>query len=424
MSVHNGNHGDTAAQALQEGAVLDDRYKILNVIGIGGFGITYKGYDIYNEQLCAVKELFVNNYVSRETKGSRVFPHKDKTGAFEHAVERFMDEAETLKKLNGTPNVVKITDYFKQNNTAYFVMEYIDGRTLNGEMKIRGGVFEYKDALHIIKIIGNQLDNIHREHHIFHRDISPENIMLDNNMSPKLIDFGNAKNFVRDSDSELSVILKVGFAPPEQYTGKNQGPWTDVYSLACVFYYMVSGRKVPPSTERLIDDEYVSLSVLGDACSEDISDAIDRALILDPKMRTQSIKELVDVFDRELSKSGSDNNTEKKSGNPLNKLPYINVFEFGNKSGKWRIPIGSDVTIGRDGRYSNVVVGEYDSIVSKKHCIIAFDSTSGMFEITDVSKNGTYQKNGRLNKNRKYRIKSGERISFGNNKYIIETGVE
>lgn len=410
---------------LPEGVLIYNRYEIISVIGIGGFGITYKGYDIFNESVCAVKELFVNNYVTRAIDGINIMVNTGKEETFQHAIERFMDEAETLKKLNGTPNVVKITDYFKENNTAYFVMDYIDGLTLKGEMQVRGGKFEYEDALYIIKTIGRNLSYIHREHHIFHRDISPENIMLDTNKEPMLIDFGNAKSFMRNSAGDLSVILKIGFAPLEQYTGKNQGPWTDVYSLACVFYYIVSGSKVPPSTERLTGESYPPLYHICPSCSRTVSDAIDKALKLDYKVRMQSVKELSDVLEQEAETlSGSNFCKSHKKLEVSVKFPYVNVFEFGYKSGKWRVPIGRQVIIGRDRKCSDIIVGEYDNTISKQHCIIEFDNMSGKFIVRDTSTNGTYQKGKRLDKYKRYTVDVGEKIKFGNGKYIIETGVE
>lgn len=419
----------TSPMTLPKGSMLNERYEICSVLGIGGFGITYKAYDIYNQNTCAVKELYVNSFVYRDADCKHVTAHEGKEQAFEHSIARFMDEAGTLKSLNGTPHVVKITDYFKENGTAYFTMEYIDGMTIKKAMSKAGGHFEFDEAVRIVLTAGKYLDKIHRKHYIFHRDISPENIMLDANKEPMIIDFGNAKNYVRSSEEGLSVILKPGFAPPEQYTGKDQGPWTDVYSLAGVFYFMTSGKKVPPSTERLAGETYIELYKLVPECSRKISEAVDKALALKPAERTQNVSELLQSLEEYLSNlpdsTGSkddDPATDISDGNV--KMPYIVISEYGYDLGKWRLPNDNQIIVGRDGRYSNIVVGEYDSTISKQHCIISFDCLSVKFCVIDISTNGTFIKGRRMEKHRKYQLTAGEKITFGKDKYAIEMGVE
>lgn len=424
--MQNDKQGKTSPLTLAVDTMLNERYEILGVIGIGGFGITYKGYDIYNQSLCAIKELFVNNFAYREPDGITVTPFEGKEKIFEHSIDNFMDEAGTLKALNGTPNVVKITDYFKENGTAYFTMEYIEGFTLRSMMQNNGGKLPYDDVLRIITIAGTQLDYIHKKHYIFHRDISPENIMIAQNGEPKWIDFGNAKNYMRCSEQGLSVILKPGFAPIEQYSGKDQGPWTDVYSLAAVFYLAASGERVPPSTARLNDGEtYTPLCDLVPECTKEVSDAVDRALAMDPKERTQSIKEFVSALGYS-SKSNKPiiNSNKPKKLKAVEKWPYITIFEYGRQTGRWRLPGESQIILGRDGRYSNIVVGEFDTTISKQHCVISFDKEQGAFVVTDISTNGTFWRNTRLKKQQSTYLKPGERITFGSDRYIIVMGVE
>lgn len=419
----------TSQRTLPKGSKLNERYEICSVLGIGGFGITYKAYDIYNQNICAVKELYVNRFVYRNADCKHVAVHKGKEKVFEHSIARFLDEAGTLKSLNGTPNIVRITDYFKENGTAYFAMEYIDGMTIKNAIKIAGGHFEFDEAVRIVLTTGKCLDKIHREHYIFHRDISPENIMLDANKEPMIIDFGNAKNYVRSSEESLSVILKPGFAPPEQYTGKGQGPWTDVYSLAGVFYYMASGKKVPPSTERLAGETYTKLYKQVPKCSRRISEAVDRALALNPVERTQYVSELLQSLEEyhshipDSAASPADDTANDVSDGKV-KMPYIVISEYGYNYGKWRLPNDNQIIVGRDGRYSNIVVGEYDTTISKQHCIISFDCTSVKFCVIDISTNGTFIKGRRMEKHSKYQLTAGERITFGKDKYVIEMGVE
>ena len=253
--------------------------------------------------------------------------------------------------------------------------------------------------------------------------------MIDENGEPMIIDFGNAKNYVRSCNDGLSVILKPGFAPPEQYTGKDQGPWTDVYSLAGVFYYMVAGIKVPPSTERLTGESYTELYKLVPECPHSISQAVDKALALKPSERTQTVREMLKVFEEHLfnlkdSKRCFDEKQKLDKKNNSVKMPYIVIYEYGHKVGKWRLPSDSQVIIGRDARYSNIIVGEYDNIISKQHCIVSFDSGAGEFYVMDISTNGTFIRGRKIEKNKEYRLKEGEQIAFGKSKYIIEMGVE
>ncbi len=228
---------------LPEMSQLGNRYLIGRMLGCGGFGITYKAYDRWNQCGCAIKEFTPVGLVTREAHEAtlHVTSHAHQED-FEHGKKRFMEEAEILKKLTGVPEVVQITDYFQQNNTAYFVMEYIQGANLRQLMHSFGGKIPFKDAASIIYRAGMALEQVHNRAGIFHRDISPENIMVNQEGKLKLIDFGSAKYLIGRHSQTLSVILKKGYAPPEQYSStSSQGSYTDVYALAATFYYVVTG---------------------------------------------------------------------------------------------------------------------------------------------------------------------------------------
>ncbi len=176
---------------------------------------------------------------------------ENKRAIFLHARKRFMDEAMTLKRLAYIPQVVKITDYFYENNSAYFVMEFLRGRTLR-QLVGQEGPLPLDRALYIIQSAGSALERIHTDIGIFHRDISPENIMLCDGGSVKLIDFGSAKDLSRRTNQQFTIVLKAGYAPPEQYSATTpQGRCSDVYALAGTLYYLLTRSNIPDAPSRI-----------------------------------------------------------------------------------------------------------------------------------------------------------------------------
>ena len=399
--------------ALKVETVLNQRYVIRSVIGIGGFGITYQVYDIYNKQVYALKELFINDTVIRGDDGKTVIPYENKRKIFEHGVERFLEESSILHELNGVSNVVGITDYFQENNTAYFVMEYIQGKTLKGVMAQYGGRIPIPKAVDIIFKVGDTLKIINQKYHIFHRDLSPENILIRENGEPVIIDFGNAKNYMRNEGNSMSIVLKPGFAPPEQYTGKDQGPWTDVYSLAGILYYIISGTKVSPSTERIMGATYEPLCEKVPECPTSISNAIDRALVLNPKERIQDTGSFVESF----ASIKQEKKKQKTEG-----FPSVTVIENGKKKDVWRLPVGVDLIVGREGGSSNIAVSTSNQI-SKQHMIVSYSKNDALFHIMDISTNGIYLNGVRLKKGQQYTVESGQSLVLGNKICTLQLGI-
>lgn len=415
----------TEKGTLEIGRMLcEDRYILTDMIGRGGFGITYKAYDILNQMPCAIKELFIAEVVCRKMDSGMVIPIDErKARIFEHNVSMFVEEAKILKSINKMENVVKITDSFRENGTAYFVMQYIDGPTLLQAMYAEGGRLPFDESVRIITLIGKQLDIIHKKLHIFHRDISPENIMLDSKRNPILIDFGNAKNYMQTSDNGYSVVLKPGFAPVEQFTRTGQGPWTDVYSLAAVFYYMSSGVKVPSSMDRLSGKSYDDLSELIPECCKEISDVVSEALTLQPNDRTSSVSEFLNNLNKYTNKPDIIPDSDmQKHDNALsgNEMPLIILSEYGMETGRWVIPSDSKIIIGRDRNSSNILVSEHSHNVSKQHCVIKYDSYKKTFIVKDISTNGTFIEYTRLEKGKEYSVNAGKKIMLVNDKHIIE----
>lgn len=387
---------------------LNGRYLLGRTLGFGGFGITYKAFDLMNRCYCAVKEFVPAGISKRDTGETKLcVVSGSRMQDFEHGKKRFLEEAEVLKKLTDIPEVVQITDYFSGNNTVYFVMEYIEGATLKQLMEACGGRIPYSDAVSVIRLVGETLEEVHTRTGIFHRDISPDNIMLTKSGKVKLIDFGNAKYIIGKNSQNLSVVLKHGYAPPEQYSSSgSQGSYTDVYALAATFYYIVSGVKVPSAPDRFGGEEYRPLAEIVPAADTKASAAVDLAMQLNSKKRTQSAAEFV----RALS-----------GGQECQKLrtPYV---KFADGSGSiWRLPENVIVSIGRSAQLSDIVPTK-NGMVSKRHCELFFDSMEECFYLVDQSTNGTWVGNKKLQRGETYVLRNGEVFSLGNHICDLEVG--
>jgi serine/threonine protein kinase len=228
------------------GSILNERYFIGKILGEGGFGITYLGYDTKLEMKVAIKEYYPDGYANREhtTTAHTVYSYTgEKSEFFNHGIERFIKEAKRLSKFSGQPGVVNVRDYFSENNTAYIVMEFVEGTSLKNVLMQHGKISE-KSALEFMEPIIKTLAKIHKAG-IIHRDISPDNIMLEPDGKAVLIDFGAATETEAEKKSTVAMVKK-NFAPEEQYDDNydRQGTWTDVYSMCATLYNILQG--VPP----------------------------------------------------------------------------------------------------------------------------------------------------------------------------------
>lgn len=293
---------------------LNNRYVIGRVLGKGGFGVTYIAKDTIANSICAVKEYMPSEYSMRNggTKSIVPFPDEKSKSVYHHGKEKFMEEAKTLLKLRNNPTVVNILDYFTQNNTAYLVMEYLDGQDLRKMARANGGTIDVEFAKFVLVTIASSLMEVHRKN-ILHRDLSPENIFVTVTGTIKLIDFGAARNYVSTQNKGMSILLKQGFAPPEQYEKKGvQGPWSDVYALCATFYTLVSGKRLVDAMFRCRGEKQPSLAELGCSVSKKTSDVIMRGMELDYKRRYKDFKELLDDIDIKLTTSVSGKNNQIK----------------------------------------------------------------------------------------------------------------
>ncbi len=280
------------AYHLMPGTILQGRYIVGKVLGYGGFGVTYIGFDAKLERKIAIKEFLPTTFATRLPGDTHltVYNSNNANEQFGTGLNRFVEEAQTLASFNGIPGVVDIYDTFATNNTGYIVMQYLNGSDVKAVLNSQGAM-PYEMAKDIIISICDTLMPIHAQN-IIHRDISPDNIYITNNGEIKLLDFGAARYESAVNSKSLSVILKSGYAPEEQYRSKGeQGPWTDVYALAATFYKMLTGQTPPDSMERAIKDEIQEPTQFGVTMPQSAQNALMNALHVNKSDRTKSIYE-------------------------------------------------------------------------------------------------------------------------------------
>ena len=335
-------------RCLAVNTVLAGKYLVGPVLGEGGFGITYAGYDLNMETRIAIKEYFpvelVTRDITRRTVGKdgtasggqvsesastsgggsdRVISLSgEKSKTYQQGLKKYVDEARNVSQFADIPGIVSVKDFFYENDTAYIVMEYIEGVSLKEYLKQKGGKVSEEEALAILRPVLEALEKVHAAG-IVHRDISPDNIMLTfaekekaeqasasdtastsastavygNISAVKLIDFGAARMTSKNDQKSLTIILKHGYAPEEQYRSHGeQGPWTDVYALCAVLYRMLTGKVPEPAMDRLFSDGLKSPEELGVKVSPAVSEAVMKGLAVKKEDRIQSVRELMDAL--------------------------------------------------------------------------------------------------------------------------------
>ena len=277
---------------LRKGTRLIGRYTIEGVLGQGGFGITYLGIDELHEKKVAIKEFFPQGIVTRniEYKDTVTVTFVGEKDNYEKGKERFLKEARTMAKFSKDEGIVKALDFFEINNTAYIVMEYLEGITLKQYLRENKRIAP-EDLIELLVPLIESLDEIHSQGMI-HRDISPDNIMVLPDGRIKLMDFGAARDYTEFGEKSLSIVLKPGYAPPEQYqTHGIQGPWTDIYALCATMYKCITGENPPDAIERVMDDSLKKISEFGIAIPPQEEEAIIKGMSVSAKDRYQDIKD-------------------------------------------------------------------------------------------------------------------------------------
>lgn len=281
------------------------RYMIGAAINAGGFGIVYKAWDSTFAKMIAIKEYYPGGIAARTPGTTQVLIYSDKRlKEYEQGKERFLNEARKVAKFNTHPNIVDVYDFFEDNNTAYMVMEYMDGMTYKAYIRAQGGKIRQQVAVSVALAVLDALKEVHKEK-IIHRDINPSNIFICNNGMVKLFDFGAA----RIEATEMSTILTPHYAPPEQYsTNGKQGAYTDIYSVGATTYYALTGIKPEESTDRVQEDHLVAPHEVDPEIPVELSNAVMRAMALKEELRFQN----TDQFKDALMNKGPVRNVEEE----------------------------------------------------------------------------------------------------------------
>ncbi len=278
---------------LKPGTVLYGKYTVGKVLGYGGFGVTYIGWDNTLERKVAIKEFLPGDFSTRMPGDTLLTVYEGEAmEKFAVGLERFTQEAQRLARFNGIPGIVSIYDTFIENNTGYIVMELLEGQTVK-EMLRETRVLPFEKANDIIKAVLSVLREVHKSG-IIHRDISPDNIFVTKNGEIKVIDFGAARYAASLHSKGFSVVLKPGYAPEEQYRSRgNQGPWSDVYAVAATYYKLLTGQTIPDAMKRVAGDRLKPPSSHGAVLPKSAENAIMNALIVDADQRTRSAEDFL-----------------------------------------------------------------------------------------------------------------------------------
>lgn len=308
---------------MDPGTILADRYIIGRVLGYGGFGVTYIGWDGKLEQKVAIKEYLPSEFSTRMPGQSRVTVFNgEKSEQYYEGLKKFVDEAKRLAKFQNEPGIVKVFDSFIENETAYIIMEYLDGETLSSLIK-REGCIPEDTAVDMLMPVLNSLRVVHEEG-IIHRDIAPDNIIITNSGDIKLIDFGASRYATTSHSRSLTVIIKPGYSPEEQYRSRgDQGPYTDVYALGACLYKMITGKTPPDAMERraLFESRNKDILISPGSITRGLSAVRENAILNAMNVRVEDRTPNVQDFIDELS---SDVPVKRKNG----RIRKIDVYKW------------------------------------------------------------------------------------------------
>lgn len=283
--------------AMRQNSILHGRYLIGNVLGQGGFGITYIAFDLVLSIKVAIKEYFPMGIAMRDPGSSNTLlwhSTQVNTEQRQSGQESFLKEARRIAKIDQIPSIVRVRDTFFDNDTAYIVMDFVEGITLKDKL-LKGGSISFSECMRYLAPMMEGLAQVHKAG-IIHRDISPDNIIIQANGSVKLLDLGAAKDIdiSTGQGQQSQLVAKKGFSPLEQYTEAGRiGPWTDVYALCATIYYSVTGKMVPNALDRIGNEEIPFPEGMKEPLAAHVRATLQAGLALEAGRRIQSVEELL-----------------------------------------------------------------------------------------------------------------------------------
>lgn len=389
---------DAITRVLKPGTIVHGRYQLERELGAGGFGITYQAWDLKEQCIVAVKECMPVDVAERSGESLMVVAKKGQEKSYFRFRERFLEEAKLIYQFQSHPNITRVKHLFYENNTAYYVMEFIEGKDLEKWLK-QSGVFTWEQLRPVIAQIAEVLSIVHKSG-IIHCDISPDNIFLLKNGLVKLIDFGAARNVLNGPTS--IVILKKGFAPVEQLAGRDRvGPWTDIYALAVTIYYMCTGIMPPSAIERVKKDEIKMPGELGMRLpSKSWEKALKKAMSLRPEHRYQTMEE----FWQELN-----------CGSLVERRISLRVVQ-GNFAGSTIYPV-QEILFGKSKEDCQVVYPPESVGVGGRHLRFWYDGKFSM--VMDMGSGFVTTLNGeKMLPGLVYFLKEGDMVAFGKHQIL------
>jgi serine/threonine protein kinase len=279
---------DDPGDVLRTDSVLGGKYKVGRLLGRGGFGATYLAWDLNLPRRVAIKEFLPRQLASRMPGGTQVRAYTGNQNAFNVGLEKFLEEARHLAQFGDHPGIIRVLDFFEENGTGYMVMEYLDGSTLD-QYVIATGPLDIPVILELLIPVADALRACHAAG-LIHRDISPDNIFLTGDGRVKLLDFGAARAAIGSQSTNLSVILKEGYAPFEQYQRNGrQGPWTDIYALTATLYRLLTGDLPVTAPDRVAGTPLPRVSERGIKLPTGLQALLDKGLAIRPEERYQTV---------------------------------------------------------------------------------------------------------------------------------------
>lgn len=388
---------------------LHNRYLIGEILGNGGFGITYSAFDNYEKRVVAIKELYPKDDVSRDSSSMRVIVNPGQEQLMSKLTESFLDEATLLQSVGKNPCLTEVYDIFTENNTCYYVMEYLEGSTLQSHLE-KHGPMTWEELSPLLRQMLLSLYSLHKIN-LIHRDLSPDNLFLTNSGKLYLIDFGSVRTY--SGANSFTVFVKSQFSPWEQYQfhGK-QGPWTDIYALSVCTYYMLSGHLPQIATNRLEKDETPPIKTYCPALPDNIAAAIDKGMSVMAENRFQSIPELMSAM------------FPSQSPPPKYRQPVVSatrevVCRAGTYVGmRIKLQTGCCVSFGRNPD-NDVCYPDDTSGVSRRQCML-FLHENGALYVKDLKSSYGTIVDGRRLESGWSPISVGSVIAFGNECFIVE----